>query len=48
MPFYTNGYGIMAVFWADVNTNDGGDIWARQTTDFSILHRVSATGTDVL
>lgn len=47
MPFYTNGYGIIAAFWADVNTdvntNGGGNIWARETTDSDIVHRITWT-----
>ena len=35
---------LICPFWADVDMNNGGDLWSRETTDPVLLQRASMEG----
>ena len=39
---YGNNNQIIAVYWGDIDMRKGGDIWYRESTSQSLLHRASA------
>ena len=39
-----NKAAIICPFWADVDLNNGGDLWSRETTDPVLLHIASSEG----
>lgn len=42
-PFpYQQNTQIVAVYWGDIDTRKGGDIWYRETTDPVLLQKASA------
>lgn len=38
---YGNNNQIIAVYWGDIDTRKGGDIWYRESTSQSLLRRAS-------
>ena len=39
-----NKTAIICPFWTDVDLNNGGDLWSRETTDPVLLQRASMEG----